>query len=281
MVNGKRVIVVMPAYNAERTLERTVGEVPPGVVDEFLLVDDASRDSTVSVAERLGLPLIVHPKNRGYGGNQKTCYAAALVRGADIVIMLHPDYQYSPKLIGAMAWLVASDEFDVVLGSRILGKGALAGGMPLWKYVANRFLTLVENILLGVKLSEYHTGYRAFARRVLETLPLEENSDDFVFDNEMLAQAVAFRWRIGEISCPTRYFPEASSISFGRSVRYGFGVLGTAIRFRLHTWGLGKSPLFDPMGRRLKIGEETPVGRISGERPAHVSAAPGDAGPAA
>jgi glycosyltransferase involved in cell wall biosynthesis len=281
MVNGKRVIVVMPAYNAERTLERTVGEVPPGVVDEFLLVDDASRDETVKVAERLGIPLIVHPKNRGYGGNQKTCYAAALARGADIVVMLHPDYQYSPKLIGAMAWLVASDEFDVVLGSRILGKGALAGGMPLWKYVSNRFLTLVENLLLGVKLSEYHTGYRAFTRRVLETLPLEENSDDFVFDNEMLAQAVAFRWRIGEISCPTRYFPEASSISFGRSVRYGFGVLGTALRFRLHVWGLGKSRLFDPMGHRLKVGEWTPVGRISGGQPAPVSAAPGDVGPAA
>lgn len=251
MVNGKRVIVVMPAYNAEQTLERTVADVPPGVVDEFVLVDDASHDGTVQMAARLGLPHIVHTRNRGYGGNQKTCYWAALNRGADIVVMLHPDYQYSPKLIGAMAWLVASSEFDVVLGSRILGKGALVGGMPWWKYVANRFLTFVENILLGVKLSEYHTGYRAFSRRVLETLPLNENSDDFVFDNEMLAQAVAFGFRIGEISCPTRYFEEASSISFARSVKYGLGVLSTAVKFRLHVSNLGKSRLFDPNGRRL------------------------------
>ena len=251
MVNGKRVIVVMPAYNAEQTLERTVADVPPGVVDEFVLVDDASRDGTVKVAERLGLPHLVHTKNRGYGGNQKTCYSAALGQGADIVVMLHPDYQYSPKLIGAMAWLVASSEFDVVLGSRILGKGALAGGMPWWKYISNRFLTFVENVLLGVKLSEYHTGYRAFSKRVLETLPLNENSDDFVFDNEMLAQTVAFGFRIGEISCPTRYFEEASSISFTRSVKYGLGVLSTAIKFRLHASNLAKSPLFDPNGRRL------------------------------
>lgn len=251
MINGKRVVVVMPAYNAARTLERTVAEVPPGVVDEFVLVDDASRDSTVQVAERMGLPHIVHTTNRGYGGNQKTCYSAALARNADIVVMLHPDYQYSPRLIGAMAWLVASDEFDVVLGSRILGKGALEGGMPWWKYVANRFLTAVENILLGVKLSEYHTGYRAFSKRVLETLPLNENSDDFVFDNEMLAQSVAFGYRIGEISCPTRYFEEASSISFRRSVTYGLGVLSTAVKFRLHEWNLAKSPLFDPNGRCL------------------------------
>jgi glycosyltransferase involved in cell wall biosynthesis len=259
VVNGKRVIVVMPAYNAELTLERTVSEVPPGVVDEFVLVDDASRDGTVQEAERLGLPHIVHTKNRGYGGNQKTCYAAALGRKADIVVMLHPDYQYSPKLIGAMAWLVASDEFDVVLGSRILGKGALAGGMPWWKYVGNRFLTAFENMLLGVKLSEYHTGYRAFSKRVLEALPLNENSDDFVFDNEILAQTVAFGFRIGEISCPTRYFEEASSISFSRSVKYGLGVLSTAFKFRLHAWNLSKSRLFNPNGRRLS--------ESTGERP--------------
>jgi glycosyltransferase involved in cell wall biosynthesis len=251
VVNGKRVIVVMPAYNAEQTLERTVAEVPPGIVDEFVLVDDASRDGTVRVAERLGLPHIVHTRNRGYGGNQKTCYSAALGERADIVVMLHPDYQYSPKLIGAMAWLVASSEFDVVLGSRILGKGALAGGMPWWKYISNRFLTFVENILLGVKLSEYHTGYRAFSRQVLETLPLNENSDDFVFDNEMIAQTVAFGFRIGEISCPTRYFEEASSISFARSVKYGLGVLSTAFKFRLHAAHLAKFRLFDPQGRRL------------------------------
>ena len=194
--------------------------------------------------------------NRGYGANQKTCYAESLRRGADIVIMLHPDYQYSPKLIGAMAWLVASDEFDLVLGSRILGTGALKGGMPLYKYVANRLLTAVENWLLGVKLSEYHTGYRAFSRRVLETLPIEENSDDFVFDNQVLAQAVSFGFRIGEISCPTRYFPGASSIRFGRAVVYGLGVLRTAAQYRLHHWGLVRSRLFLPGGRRLGAGAE-------------------------
>jgi glycosyltransferase involved in cell wall biosynthesis len=245
MVGGKRLVVVLPAYNAEQTLERTVAAVPDGLVDEFLLVDDASRDDTVEVARRLGLPYIVHPENRGYGGNQKTCYRTAVERGADIVVMLHPDYQYSPRLLGAMAWLVASGEFDVVLGSRILGKGALAGGMPLYKYVANRFLTLVENILLGVKLSEYHTGYRAFSREVLTTLPIERNSDDFVFDNEMLVQAVAAGFRIGEISCPTRYFAEASSINFRRSVKYGLGVLAAGVRFRLHRWGVARYPLLE------------------------------------
>ena len=251
MINGKRVLVVLPAYNAAKTLEQTLNEVPPGVVDEFLLVDDASRDDTVAEAQRLGIPYIAHPVNRGYGGNQKTCYTEALRRGADIVIMLHPDYQYTPKLIGAMAWLVASGEFDVVLGSRILGTGALKGGMPFYKYVSNRFLTATENVLLGIKLSEYHTGYRAFSRSVLETLPLEENSDDFVFDNQMLAQAAFFGFRIGEISCPTKYFPEASSINFRRSVIYGLGVLATAVEFRLHRWGLRRCRLFDPMGQRL------------------------------
>jgi len=214
-------------------------------------VDDASRDGTVAEAARLGIPYVVHEQNRGYGGNQKTCYTEALRLGADIVIMLHPDYQYTPRLIGAMAWLVASGEFDVVLGSRILGRGALKGGMPRYKYVSNRFLTFVENILLGVKLSEYHTGYRAFSRQVLETLPLEEASDDFVFDNQVLAQSVAFGFSIGEISCPTKYFPEASSISFRRSVRYGFGVLATALRFRLHRVGLRRDRLFGREGRRL------------------------------
>lgn len=245
MINNKRIVVVLPAYNAAKTLEKTLAEVPPGVVDEFLLVDDASRDDTATEAARLGIPYLVHPKNRGYGGNQKTCYNEALRRGADIVVMLHPDYQYTPKLVGAMAWLVASGEFDIALGSRILGRGALAGGMPLYKYVFNRLLTAVENVLLGIKLSEYHTGYRAFSRHVLETLPLEENSDDFVFDNQMLAQAVAFGFRIGEVSCPTRYFPEASSINFRRSVVYGLGVLGTALAFRLHRWGIKRSRLFE------------------------------------
>jgi glycosyltransferase involved in cell wall biosynthesis len=252
MINGKRVMVVLPAYKAAATVERTINEVSPGVVDDFLLVDDASPDNTADVARSLGLPVIVHPKNRGYGGNQKTCYNEALRRGADVIVMLHPDYQYSPKLIGAMSWLVASDEFDVVLGSRILGTtGALQGGMPYWKYAANRFLTGTENVLLGVKLSEYHTGYRAFSRKVLQTLPLEENNDDFVFDNEMLAQAVWFGFRIGEISCPTKYFDDASSINFRRSVKYGFGVLGTAIMFRLNRWKLARSPIFSDSGQRL------------------------------
>jgi glycosyltransferase involved in cell wall biosynthesis len=263
MINGKTVIVVLPAYNAAKTLERTIADIPPGIVDEILLVDDASRDDTVEQARRLGIPCIVHTQNRGYGGNQKTCYTEALRRGADIVVMLHPDYQYSPKLIGSMAWQVASGEYDVVLGSRILGAGALKGGMPLYKYVANRFLTAAENILLGIKLSEYHTGYRAFSRQLLETLPLHENSDDFVFDNQMLAQAVAFGFSIGEISCPTKYFPEASSINFRRSVTYGVGVLATAVKFRLHRWGILRCQLFEHEGRRL-AGAASPVNLVAG-----------------
>ena len=252
MVNEKKVVVVLPAYRAAKTLEQTLADIPPGIVDEVLLVDDCSPDDTVAVAQRLGIPYLVHERNRGYGGNQKTCYTEALRRGADIVVMLHPDYQYSPKLVGAMAALVSSGEYDAVLGSRILGTpGALAGGMPRWKFVANRFLTLAENILLGVKISEYHTVYRAFSRDVLETLPLEENSDDFVFDNQMLAQAVHFGFRLGEISCPTKYFADASSINFRRSVIYGFGVLGTALAFRLHRMGLRKDRIFAADGRRL------------------------------
>lgn len=251
MINGKRVIVVLPAYNAGRTLERTIADIPMEVVDDLLLVDDASGDDTVEVARRLGIPFVVHPVNRGYGGNQKTCYTEALKRGADIVIMVHPDYQYSPRLIGAMAWLAASGEFDVVLGSRILGKGALAGGMPFYKYVSNRVLTAVQNILLGIKLSEYHTGYRTFTREILETLPLLECSDDFVFDNQILAQAAQFGFRIGEISCPTRYFAEASSIDFRRSVIYGLGVLATSAKFRLHRSGMRADPLFGSGGRKL------------------------------
>ncbi len=244
MLDGKRICVVMPAYNAARTLERTASEIDARVVDDVLLVDDASRDGTVEVARRLGIHHVVHPRNRGYGGNQKTCYREALARGADIVIMLHPDYQYSPRLVPAMAAMVASGHFDVVLGSRILGVGALAGGMPLWKYAANRALTFAENVLLGYKLAEYHTGYRAFSRRVLETLPLDANSDDFVFDNQMLAQAIWAGFAVGEVSCPARYFPEASSIGLARSVRYGFGVLGTALEFRLARWGLRRCARF-------------------------------------
>ena len=256
MVNGQKVIVVLPAYNAEKTLERTIADVPPGVVDEFLLVDDASRDGTIERAAGLGLPYISHPRNRGYGGNQKTCYTEALRRGADVVVMLHPDYQYTPRLIGAMAWLVASGEFDVVLGSRILGTGAIKGGMPRYKYAANRFLTAVENVLLGSKLSEFHTGFRAFSRRVLQTLPLEENSEDFVFDNQMLAQAIFFDFKIGEITCPTRYFADASSINLRRSITYGLGVLRTAVQFRAQRWGLLRTPIFSPAGRRLPTADE-------------------------
>jgi glycosyltransferase involved in cell wall biosynthesis len=251
VIDGKRVMVVLPAYNAGRTLEKTISEIPMNLVDDLLLVDDASGDDTVEVATRLGIPVVVHPENRGYGGNQKTCYKEALQRGADIVTMLHPDYQYSPKLISAMLPLVASGQFDIVLGSRILGEGALAGGMPVYKYVSNRVLTAFENIFLGLKLSEYHTGYRTFTREVLATLPLGECSDDFVFDNQILAQAAMFGFRIGEISCPTKYFPEASSINFRRSVVYGGGVLATSLRFWLHRLGLRRDRLFERGGRTL------------------------------
>ena len=251
MIDGKRVVVVLPAYNAGKTLERTIAEIPPGIVDECLVVDDASADDTVAQARRLGIACIVHPQNRGYGGEPEDLLRRGPAPGADIVIMLHPDYQYSPRLLGAMAWQVASGVYDVVLGSRILGAGALKGGMPRYKYVANRFLTAVENILLGIKLSEFHTGYRAFSRRMLETLPLNENSDDFVFDNQILAQAVAFGFPIGEISCPTKYFPEASSINFRRSMTYGLGVLKTALCYRLHRWGIIHSRLFTARGPKL------------------------------
>jgi glycosyltransferase involved in cell wall biosynthesis len=233
MLNGKKIVVVLPAYNAAKTLEKTYQEIPLDIVDKVILVDDASRDNTAEVARGLGISTIIHQINKGYGGNQKTCYRAALDLGADIVIMLHPDYQYTPKLLPAMAAMIAWGEFDAVLASRILGTGALKGGMPLYKYLANRFLTFAENVLLGQKLSEYHSGYRAFSRTVLESLPLDHNSDDFVFDNEMLAQIVWHDFRIGELSCPTKYFDDASSINFRRSVIYGLGVLGTAVRFRL------------------------------------------------
>jgi glycosyltransferase involved in cell wall biosynthesis len=251
VIEGKRVMVVLPAYNAGRTLEQTISEIPMHIVDDLLLVDDASGDDTVDVAARIGIPYVVHPENRGYGGNQKTCYTEALKRGADIVTMLHPDYQYSPRLIEAMVPLAATGQFDVVLGSRILSEGALAGGMPFYKYVSNRALTAFENIFLGLKLSEYHTGYRTFTRKVLETLPLHECSNDFLFDNQMLAQTAMFGFRIGEISCPTRYFAEASSINFRRSVVYGVGVLGTSLRYRMHKSRLRQDPLFNPSGRKL------------------------------
>ncbi len=249
MIANHKICVVLPAYNAGRTLETTFHEIPSHVVDDVVLVDDASTDDTLEVARKLGIFSVAHGKNKGYGGNQKTCYHFALERGADIVIMLHPDYQYSPKLLLPMASMLCSGLFDVVLGSRILGTSAIAGGMPRYKYIANRALTFVQNILLGQKLSEYHTGYRAFTRSVIEALPLERNSDDFVFDNQMLSQAIYRGFRIGEISSPTSYFPEASSINFRRSVVYGFGVLKTSISFRLARLGFDRGTIFEGLRR--------------------------------
>lgn len=251
MLNNKKIVVVLPAYNAEETLENTFIEIPMEIVDKVLMVDDHSSDNTVALAKKLGIETIVHEGNYGYGRNQKTCYSEALRQGADIVIMVHPDYQYSPKLITAMASMIAYDVYDAVLGSRILGGKALSGGMPVYKYIANRFLTIFENILLGSKLSEFHTGYRAFSREILEAMPLNENSDDFVFDNEMLAQIIYFGYRIGEISCPTKYFSEASSISLKRSVIYGMGVISTSLKYFFHRAKLNKHPIFNPKGRKL------------------------------
>ncbi len=252
MLNGKRIVVVLPAYNAAKTLEATVRELPE-LVDERILVDDGSRDETVAMARRLGLVVEVHPVNRGYGGNQKTCYGLALGRGADVVVMIHPDYQYSPLLVTAMASMVAYGVYDLALGSRILVGGALRGGMPVYKYISNRFLTVSQNFLIGAHLSEYHTGYRAFSRELLRALPYERNSDDFVFDNQMLAQGLWFGFHIGELTCPTRYSTEASSIGFRRSVKYGFGVLGTALEFRLARLGLARPRRLSRDGRRLAI----------------------------
>jgi glycosyltransferase involved in cell wall biosynthesis len=251
MILGKKLIVIMPAFNASLTLRKTYEELPHEYVDEVILVDDASEDDTPRIAGELGIKTVIHTKNTGYGGNQKTCYREALRHGADIVVMVHPDYQYSPRLVSAMASMIASGHYDVVLGSRILGGMALKGGMPLYKYLANRVLTFIENLALGVKLSEYHTGFRAFTREVLETLPLEENSDDFVFDNEMLAQAVYFGFSIGELSCPARYFEEASSINFRRSVTYGLGVLRTVVKYLGGKWGIKHAAILNRHGRKL------------------------------
>src|SRR6201988_4577780 len=262
MINGKRIAIVLPAYNAEKTLAATVREIPE-LVDACILVDDGSSDATVTLARELGLQVFVHDRNYGYGRNQQTCYREALAAAADVIIMLHPDYQYTPLLVTAMASMVAYGVYDVVLGSRIIGGTALRGGMPLYKYVFNRLLTAFENLFLGVKLSEYHTGYRAFSRQVLTRLPLLENSDDFVFDNQMLAQCVHFGFRIGEVSCPTKYFADASSISFQRSVVYGLGVLKTSVQYRLQRMGLINSPLFTEMvDARLPALTETDVGRL-------------------
>ncbi|MGH9607352.1 MAG: glycosyltransferase family 2 protein [Terracidiphilus sp.] len=252
MIDGKHVAVVMPAYNAENTLEQTVRELPE-IVDVAILVDDCSSDRTAALARELGLRTFVHDANYGYGRNQQTCYREALAAGADIVVMLHPDYQYTPALVSAMAAMAASGIYDMVLGSRILGGGALKGGMPFYKYVANRFLTAFQNLFLGVKLSEYHTGFRAFTKELLESLPLLENSDDFVFDNQMIAQAVRFGFRIGEISCPTSYHEKASSINFRRSMKYGLGVLATTASFVACRLGTPVSPLFNTAGRKIGL----------------------------
>ena len=267
MINGKRIAIVLPAYNAEKTLEATVREIPD-LVDVRILVDDDSHDATVEVAGKLGLQVFVHDRNYGYGRNQQTCYREALAAGADVIIMLHPDYQYTPLLVTAMASMVAHGVYDVVLGSRILGGSALRGGMPRYKYVFNRLLTAFENLFLGVKLSEYHTGYRCFSRRVLTELPLMENSDDFVFDNQILAQCVYFGFRMGEVSCPTKYFKEASSINFRRGVTYGLGVLATTFQFALQKWGLGRFRIYSREGRKLEGDGMSYYARGAGKRTA-------------
>jgi glycosyltransferase involved in cell wall biosynthesis len=244
MIMGLRVAVVLPAYNASQTLAQTYADIPFDVVDDVILVDDASTDGTATTAAELGIHTVIHSRNSGYGANQKTCYTVALAKTADIIVMVHPDYQYSPRLITAMAGMIASGHYDAVFASRVLGGGALKGGMPLYKYVANRLLTAFQNLLMGAKLSEYHTGFRAWSRQVLEQLPLAACSDDFVFDNQMIAQSIAAGFRYGEISCPTKYFPEASSINFRRSCIYGLGVVRTAISYRLYRWGVTNSRLF-------------------------------------
>jgi glycosyltransferase involved in cell wall biosynthesis len=238
MIGHQKVCAVLPAYNAARTLEKTIAHLDRTLVDDIIVVDDGSKDETRQLTQKLGLQYAFHRRNHGYGGNQKTCYALALAQGADIVVMLHPDYQYEPLLLPALAHMVASGVYDVAIASRILGHGAIEGGMPLYKYISNRALTFAQNVLIGQKLSEYHTGYRAFSRRVLETLPLLANSDDFIFDNQMLVQCHAWGFKISEISCPTKYFAEASSINFRRSLRYGFGTLGVSLAYRLSRWGL-------------------------------------------
>ena len=256
MIHGNKVVVVMPAYNAEKTLELTVNEIPKDIVDEIVLVDDASSDNTSVLSEQLGLHTLVHPNNRGYGGNQKSCYKYALNLGADVIIMLHPDYQYTPKLLTAMASMIAVGEFDAVMGSRILGGDAIRGGMPVYKYLANRILTIIQNILQRAKLSEYHSGYRAFSKEVLINLPLEENSDDFIFDNQMLAQILYFGYSIGEITCPTKYFDDASSINLSRSIKYGLGVIKVSIQFLFQKLKIKNSIIFSLNGEKISIADE-------------------------
>ncbi len=260
MYRNQKVVVVMPAYNAARTLERTCAEIDRTLVDEIILVDDASSDDTVRVAHELGLHVVVHPKNRGYGGNQKTCYKTALSLGGEIVVMVHPDYQYTPLLIPAMVTMIGNGLYDCVIGSRILGGKARQSGMPIYKYIANRCLTFAQNVLMHSKLTEFHTGYRAFSSKLLESLPLEENSDDFVFDNQMLSQAIYFGFQVGEVSCPAKYFSEASSINFRRSCVYGIGCLQTAALFRCARWQLSSSRLFSPAGKKLLVVADQVVG---------------------
>ncbi len=254
MIHRKKIVVAMPAYNAEKTLEKTYREVPKEIVDQVILVDDASQDRTVEIAHELGIDTIIrHEKNLGYGGNQKTCYREALKHGAEIILMLHPDYQYTPALIEPLAWLIAHETYDVAIGSRILGNSTLSGGMPFYKYCGNRILTLIENILLWQHLSEYHTGYRAYSREVLESIPFMNNSNDFVFDNQVLAQIFHAGFRVGEISCPTKYFPEASSINFPNGLRYALGVLKVACQYRLHHWRLARFALFEGVQKNKKL----------------------------
>lgn len=257
MLNGKKIVVIMPAYNAEKTLKQTHSEICFSMVDEVILTDDNSRDNTKEIAKNLNITTIVHEKNKGYGANQKSCYKAALERGADIVIMLHPDYQYTPKLVPAIASMMAYGQYDSVIASRMLSNSALRGGMPFYKYIANKFLTSFENFMLGEKLSEYHTGFRGFTREVLETLPLADCDDDFIFDNEMLALIFYHKFKIGEISCPTKYFPEASSINLSRSIKYGFGVLKVSVLYSLAKLGIYKSKIFSKNAQKLNLEEKT------------------------
>ena len=253
MINGKKVVVIMPAYNAEKTLKQTYDEIYQDFVDEVILVDDNSQDNTKLISKELNIKTIVHKQNKGYGGNQKSCYKAALKSGADIVVMLHPDYQYTPKLIPAIVSMMAFEQYDAVFASRMLGNSALKGGMPLYKFIANKFLTAFENFMTGEKLSEYHTGFRGFTRKVLETLPLEDCDDDFIFDNQMIALLFYYKFSIGELSCPTKYFPDASSINLKRSLKYGFGVLGVSIEYLLANLGIFKSKIFMHNARKLNL----------------------------
>lgn len=253
MINGKKIAVIMPAYNAEKTLEMTFGEISKNVVDKIILVDDKSSDKTIEVAKKLGITTIVHKNNLGYGANQKSCYIAALKENTDIVVMLHPDYQYTPKLIPAMASMIAYGEYDAVIASRMLTGSALKGGMPMYKYISNKFLTIFQNILCGKRLSEYHSGFRAFSAEILKTLPLGECDNDFIFDNQMLALVLYYGYTIGEISCPTKYFPDASSINLKRSLKYGFGVLGVSIEYLLANLGIYKSKIFMQNAKKLDL----------------------------